>query len=137
MIAVLLPFWSSLLVRTFAWQVILRDTGILNRFLLGLGVISEPLSLIRTTGAVIIGMSHILLPFMVLPLWAVMRRIDPEYGRAAANLGASPMRSFFRIVVPLIRAGGRSTNAVEPPRSRRFTDRARRRAATASASAAR
>jgi putative spermidine/putrescine transport system permease protein len=100
-IAVLLPFWSSLLVRTFAWQVILRDTGIINRFLLDLGVISEPLTLIRTTAGVIVGMSHILLPFMVLPIWAVMRRIDPEYGRAAANLGASPVRAFFRIVVPL------------------------------------
>ncbi|MFL5725325.1 MAG: ABC transporter permease [Chloroflexota bacterium] len=104
-IAVLLPFWSSLLVRSFAWQVILRDTGIINRFLIDLGLIHEPLTLIRTTAAVIIGMSHILLPFMVLPLWAVMRRIDPEYGRAAANLGASPARSFFRIFVPLSMPG--------------------------------
>ena len=104
-IAILLPFWSSLLVRTFAWQVLLRDTGIINRFLIDLGVIHEPLPLIRTTAAVIIGMSHILLPFMVLPLWAVMRRIDPEYGRAAANLGASPMRAFFRVFVPLTMPG--------------------------------
>ena len=104
-IAVLLPFWSSLLVRTFAWQVILRDTGIINDFLINLGVITEPLTLIRTTAAVIIGMSHILLPFMVLPLWAVMRRIDPEYGRAAANLGASPARAFFRVFVPLSMPG--------------------------------
>ena len=101
LIAVLLPFWSSLLVRTFAWQVILRDTGIINRFLIDLGVISEPLTLIRTTGGVILGMSHILLPFMVLPIYAVMRRIDPEYGRAAANLGASPARAFLRVFVPL------------------------------------
>jgi ABC-type spermidine/putrescine transport system permease subunit I len=101
LIAVLLPFWSSLLVRTFAWQVLLRDTGIINRFLLDLGVISEPLTLIRTTGGVIVGMSHILLPFMVLPLYAVMRRIDPEFGRAAANLGASPMAAFLRVFVPL------------------------------------
>lgn len=101
LIAVLLPFWSSLLVRTFAWQVILRDTGIINRFLLDLGVIPEPLTLIRTTGGVIIGMSHILLPFMVLPLYAVMRRIDPEFGRAAANLGANPATAFFRVFLPL------------------------------------
>ena len=101
LIAVLLPFWSSLLVRTFAWQVLLRDTGIINRFLLDLGLISEPLTLIRTTGGVIIGMSHILLPFMVLPLYAVMRRIDPEFGRAAANLGASPLTAFLRVFVPL------------------------------------
>lgn len=101
LIAVLLPFWSSLLVRTFAWQVLLRDTGVINRFLLDLGVINEPLTLIRTTGGVIVGMSHILLPFMVLPLYAVMRRIDPEFGRAAANLGASPMAAFLRVFVPL------------------------------------
>jgi putative spermidine/putrescine transport system permease protein len=101
LIAVLLPFWSSLLVRTFAWQVILRDTGIVNRFLLDLGLISEPLTLIRTTGGVILGMSHILLPFMVLPIFAVMRRIDPEYGRAAANLGAPPASAFLRVFVPL------------------------------------
>jgi putative spermidine/putrescine transport system permease protein len=101
LIAVLLPFWSSLLVRTFAWQVLLRDTGIINRFLLDLGVISEPLTLIRTTGGVIVGMSHILLPFMVLPLYAVMRRIDPEFSRAAANLGASPVSAFLRVFVPL------------------------------------
>jgi ABC-type spermidine/putrescine transport system permease subunit I len=101
LIAVLLPFWSSLLVRTFAWQVILRDTGVINRFLLDLGLISSPLTLIRTTLGVIVGMSHILLPFMVLPLYAVMRRIDPEYGRAAANLGAPPMSAFLRVFVPL------------------------------------
>jgi ABC-type spermidine/putrescine transport system permease subunit I len=101
LIAVLLPFWSSLLVRTFAWQVILRDTGIINRFLLDLRLISEPLTLIRTTAGVILGMSHILLPFMVLPIYAVMRRIDPEYGRAAANLGAPPASAFIRVFVPL------------------------------------
>ena len=78
LIAVLLPFWSSVLVRTFAWQVILRDTGIINTFLVDLGVVAEPLPLVRTTTGVIIGMTHILLPFMVLPIWAVLRRVDPE-----------------------------------------------------------
>jgi putative spermidine/putrescine transport system permease protein len=101
LIAVLLPFWSSVLVRTFAWQVILRDTGIINNFLLDVGVVAEPLPLVRTTTGVIIGMTHILLPFMVLPIWAVLRRVDPEYGRAAANLGASPATAFRRIVLPL------------------------------------
>ena len=105
LIAVLLPFWSSLLVRTFAWQVLLRDTGVINRFLLDLGVISEPLTLIRTTTGVILGMSHILLPFMVLPIWAVLRRIDPELGRAAASLGAPPFTAFRRIVLPLALPG--------------------------------
>jgi putative spermidine/putrescine transport system permease protein len=101
LIAVLLPFWSSLLVRTFAWQVILRDTGLLNTFLMDLGLTREPLPLVRTTTGVIIGMSHILLPFMVLPIWAVLRRIDPEFSRAAANLGASPATAFRRVVLPL------------------------------------
>ena len=105
LIAVLLPFWSSLLVRTFAWQVILRDTGVINSFLMNVGLISTPLELIRTTMGVILGMSHVLLPFMVLPIFAVMRRIDPELSRAAANLGAAPWRAFVRVVVPLSMPG--------------------------------
>jgi putative spermidine/putrescine transport system permease protein len=105
LIAVLLPFWSSLLVRTFAWQVILRDTGVINSFLINVGAISTPLELIRTTLGVILGMAHVLLPFMVLPIYAVMRRIDPELSRAAANLGAAPWRAFVRVVVPLSMPG--------------------------------
>lgn len=101
LIAVLIPFWSSLLVRTYAWQVILRDTGLINQTLIGAGIIEEPLTLLRTTLGVLLGMSQILLPFMVLPLYSVMRRIDPEYTRAAANLGASPVSAFVRVFVPL------------------------------------
>ncbi len=105
LIVVLLPFWSSLLVRTYAWQVILRDTGIINTFLLDAGVVEEPLPLIRTTLGVMLGMSQILLPFMVLPIYAVMRRIDPEYTKAAANLGAPPFASFRRVFLPLSMPG--------------------------------
>src|SRR3990172_4248989 len=101
LIAVLLPFWSSLLVRTYAWQVILRDTGIINTFLLDWGFITEPIPLIRTTLGVMLGMSQVLLPFMVLPIYAVMRRIDPEYTKAAANLGAPPFAAFRRVFLPL------------------------------------
>jgi putative spermidine/putrescine transport system permease protein len=101
LVVVLVPFWSSLLVRTFAWQVLLRDTGIINEPLDGLGLIDRPLPLLRETHSVLIGMSQILLPFMVLPVYAVMRRIDPEYGVAAANLGASPFRAFTRVFLPL------------------------------------
>lgn len=101
LIAVLLPFWSSLLVRTYAWQVILRDTGIINTFLLDAGLVDEPVPLIRTTLGVLLGMSQILLPFMVLPIYAVMRRIDPEFTRAAANLGAPPFAAFRRVFLPL------------------------------------
>lgn len=101
LIAVLVPFWSSLLVRTFAWEVILRDTGLINSFLMGIGLIQEPLPLIRNTLSVIIGMTHILLPFMVLPLYSVMQQINPELTRAAANLGASPFNAFRRVFLPL------------------------------------
>jgi len=101
LIAVLLPFWSSLLVRTYAWQVILRDTGIINTFLLDTGLVDEPVPLIRTTLGVLLGMSQILLPFMVLPIYAAMRRIDPEFTRAAANLGAPPFAAFRRVFLPL------------------------------------
>jgi ABC-type spermidine/putrescine transport system permease subunit I len=101
LIAVLLPFWSSLLVRTYAWQVILRDTGIINTFLIDTKIITEPIPLIRTTLGVLLGMSQILLPFMVLPIYAVMRRIDSEYTKAAANLGATPFAAFRRVFLPL------------------------------------
>ena len=101
LIAVLLPFWSSLLVRTFAWQVILRDTGVINSFLIDSGIVTEPLPLAFNTTGVILGMTHVLLPYMVLPLYAVMRRIDPEYGRAAASLGAPPISAFVRVFLPL------------------------------------
>ena len=101
LIVVLVPFWSSLLVRTFAWEVLLRDTGVINSLLISWGLITQPLALIRNTLGVILGMSQILLPFMVLPLYSVMRRIDPEYTRAAANLGASPAAAFRRVFLPL------------------------------------
>lgn len=101
LIFVLVPFWSSLLVRTFAWEVILRDVGLINTTLKALGWISEPLPLIRNTFSVILGMTQILLPFMVLPLYTVMQRIDPEVTRAAANLGANPFRAFARVFLPL------------------------------------
>jgi putative spermidine/putrescine transport system permease protein len=101
LVAVLVPFWTSILVRTYAWTVILQDTGIINSILLGTGIIEEPLALVRNFLGVVIGMVHILLPFMVLPLYAVMRRIDMDYMRAAANLGASPFEAFWRVFLPL------------------------------------
>jgi len=100
-IAILLPFWSSLLVRTYAWTVLLQDSGVINSFLRSIRVISGPLPLIRSAIGVTIGMSYVLLPFMVLPIYAVMQRIEPDLGRAAAGLGASPFRSFRRVFLPL------------------------------------
>lgn len=99
--ALLLPFWSSLLVRSFAWITLLQDTGVINHTLISLGIIHQPLSLIRDALGVTIGMTHIMLPYMVLPLYAVMARIDLSLSDAAASLGASPARAFWRVFLPL------------------------------------
>lgn len=98
---VLLPFWTSLLVRTAAWVVLLQREGVVNAALLSLGLIEAPLQMIFTRFAVVLAMAHILLPFMILPLYAVMRSIPPELGRAAASLGAAPWRTFLRVTWPL------------------------------------
>jgi putative spermidine/putrescine transport system permease protein len=99
---VLVPFWSSILVRTFAWMVLLQQRGLINKTLIDyLGLIEAPLTLIYNRTGVLIGMSHILLPFMVLPLYAVLSRIDPSLSQAAASLGAPPLRNFVRVYLPL------------------------------------
>jgi putative spermidine/putrescine transport system permease protein len=103
--AVLLPMLSSVLVRTWGWTVLLQDTGVVNGLLRSVGVVDEPIGLVRNTMGVAIGMTQVLLPFMVLPLFTLMRRIDPDYVRAAAGLGASPWRSFVRVFLPLTRNG--------------------------------
>jgi putative spermidine/putrescine transport system permease protein len=97
----LISLFISQVARTFAWEVILDDTGIINNALIGLGLIKTPLPLIRDALGVGIGMTNVLLPTMVLPIYVVMQRIDPEVGRAAAGLGASPRRSFLRVFLPL------------------------------------
>ncbi|HEX5500674.1 MAG TPA: ABC transporter permease, partial [Thermomicrobiales bacterium] len=88
MIFILVPFWTSILVRTYAWMVLLGRDGIINEVLMGLRLVDQPASLLNTRLAVYIGMIHILLPFMILPLYAVMRGIDRNLMRAAENLGA-------------------------------------------------
>jgi putative spermidine/putrescine transport system permease protein len=100
MLLVLLPFWTSLLVRTLAWLIILQRDGVANQALLLLGLVPEPVQLIRTRLAVYLAMIHILLPFMVLPLYSVMRRIPPSLMRAAASLGASRVFAFWTVYVP-------------------------------------
>ncbi len=101
MILVLLPFWSSILVRSYAWMVLLGRNGIINQLLLASGMTSEPIRLLNTTFAVYVAMVHVLLPFMILPLYAALRGIDPALLRAAASLGARPSAVFRRIVLPL------------------------------------
>ncbi|MFN8590649.1 MAG: ABC transporter permease [Thermomicrobiales bacterium] len=101
MILVLIPFWTSILVRSYSWMVLLGKEGIVNEALLASGVRSEPLVLLNTRLAVYMGMIHILLPFMILPLYSVMRGIDRNLMRAAENLGAPPGAVFRRIFLPL------------------------------------
>ena len=112
MIFVLLPFWTSLLVRTVSWIVILMQNGIFNNILVWAGIVSDDnrIQLIYNETGTLIAMTQILLPFMVLPLYSVMKTIPPSYMRAALNLGAEPMHAFYRIympqTVPGISAGG-------------------------------
>lgn len=105
LLCVLFPFWTSLLVRTYAWLVLLQRNGLINTWLEQLGLIDKPLQLVYNFTGTIIGMVHIMLPFMVLPLYAAMRTIDETYMRAAANLGASPVRAFWQIYAPLSLSG--------------------------------
>lgn len=100
MILVLVPFWTSILVRVAAWIVLLQNGGLVNGALLGLGLISEPLQLLFNRTGVVIAMVHILLPFMILPLYSVMKSVPPTYLRAAISLGSPPLAAFFRVYVP-------------------------------------
>ena len=97
MIFVLVPFWTSVLVRTYAWLVLLQRNGIINSSLMSLGIIEEPLQLAHNLTGSIIGMVHIMLPFLILPLYATMRNIDTDLVRAAVGLGSSPRGAFWRV----------------------------------------
>ena len=101
LIFVILPFWTSVLVRTYAWLVILQRKGLVNTWLMDLGVIGQPLPLANNFAGVVIGMTHIMLPFLVLPLYASMKTIDVDCLRASMNLGASPAATFRQIFFPL------------------------------------
>jgi len=100
MILVLVPFWTSILVRVAAWIVLLQSEGLVNHALIGLHLIENPIALLFNRTGVIIAMVHILLPFMILPLYSVMTSVPPTYLRAAVSLGSSPLAAFFRVYVP-------------------------------------
>lgn len=102
---VMLPFWTSFLIRTYAWMFLLRDTGLINSLLLSLHIIREPLPLLFNTGAVILGLVYGYLPFMVLPLYATLEKMDAALLDAAADLGASPFTAVRKVVLPLSRPG--------------------------------
>lgn len=101
----MIPLWTSMLVRTYAWLLLLNPTGIINTMLIGIGLIDTPLDLVHNRIGVVIGMTQILLPFFVLPLYAVMRGFDMRLLRAAKSLGASPARAFRTVFVPGIAPG--------------------------------
>jgi ABC-type spermidine/putrescine transport system permease subunit I len=101
MTALMLSFWTSLLVRSYAWQVILNDTGLINELLLATGLVADPLTLIRTPAATLIGMTHILVPFTILAIYAQLRGISPDLAIAARGLGATRTRAFWSVTFPL------------------------------------
>jgi putative spermidine/putrescine transport system permease protein/spermidine/putrescine transport system permease protein len=105
LVAVVLPFWTSLLVRTYAWLVLLQRRGLINGWLQDLGIIDAPLQLVHNMTGTVIGMTHIMLPFLILPLYGAMTTIDKDYVRAAASLGASPSRAFWQVFLPLSAPG--------------------------------
>lgn len=105
LVCILTPFWTSLVIRTYAWMVLFQRNGLVNGLLQWLGVIHAPLPLMYNAFGVHVGMVHILLPFMILPLYAVMRGIDPTLMRAAESLGARPWRTFWEVFWPLSLSG--------------------------------
>lgn len=105
LVLVLLPFWTSLLVRTTSWIALLQTNGVINSTLMGVGLISQPFEMLYTSFATVVAMTHILLPFMILPLYSVMRGIDPSYMRAALSLGDKPIPAFARIYFPMTLPG--------------------------------
>ena len=105
LITVLLPFWTSLLVRTYAWLVLLQKRGLVNEWAMSIGLWDEPLKFVHNLNGTLIGMVHIMLPFLVLPTYGAMKAIDRDYLKASANLGASPVRAFWTVFFPLSTPG--------------------------------
>ncbi len=105
MLTVLLPFWTSLLVRTYAWLVLLQKKGILNDMAISMGLWESPIKLVHNMTGTLIGMAHIMLPFLVLPLYSSMRKINLDLMHAASNLGATPVQAFWQVYFPLSRSG--------------------------------
>jgi len=105
LITVLLPFWTSLLVRTYAWLVLLQKRGLVNEWAISLGLWDEPIKMVHNMTGTLIGMVHIMLPFLILPVYGAMKAIDRDLMKAASNLGASPRRAFWTVYFPLTLPG--------------------------------
>ena len=102
---VMLPFWTSFLLRVYAWKGILADQGVINQALMALGIIHEPIQMLYTDVSLLVGMTYVYLPFMVLPLYATLVKLDFRLLEAAYDLGASPFQAFWLVTVPLSKAG--------------------------------
>jgi ABC-type spermidine/putrescine transport system permease subunit I len=105
LIVILLPFWTSVLVRSYAWMVLLGRHGLINEALVAAGLIDRPIRLLNTPLATEIAMTHILLPYMILPIANALRQIDPSLVRAASGLGATPLKTFLQVILPLSMPG--------------------------------
>jgi putrescine transport system permease protein len=105
LLLVMLPFWTSFLLRVYAWIGILKNNGVINNFLMWTGLIDDPIVMLQTNFAVYIGIVYSYLPFMVLPLYTAIEKLDLTLLEAAADLGCRPIKAFFRITVPLTRSG--------------------------------
>lgn len=101
LLMVMLPFWTSYLIRAYAWIVILRSEGVINTFLMGMNIITDPIHFLNTPYAVILGMTYGFLPFMTLPLYVAIEKIDKKLIEASLDLGAKPANAFFKVVFPL------------------------------------
>jgi putrescine transport system permease protein len=102
---IMLPFWTSFLLRVYAWKGILADQGVINQLLMGLGLTAEPIQMLYTNVSMLVGMTYVYLPFMVLPLYANLVKMDFRLLEAAYDLGTTPFKAFWLVTVPLSRAG--------------------------------
>ncbi|HEY8907805.1 MAG TPA: ABC transporter permease subunit [Rhodoferax sp.] len=102
---IMLPFWTSFLLRVYAWKGIMADQGVLNQFLMAVGITTEPIQMLYTNVSMLVGMTYVYLPFMVLPLYANLVKMDFRLLEAAYDLGASPFKAFWLVTVPLSKAG--------------------------------
>jgi len=105
LLMVMLPFWTSFLLRVYAWKGLLSDNGVINRFMMSIGLTSEPVQMLYTNVSMLVGMTYVYLPFMVLPLYATLVKMDFRLLEAAYDLGTTPFKAFWLITVPLSKAG--------------------------------
>ncbi|EZH65496.1 spermidine/putrescine ABC transporter permease [Bacillaceae bacterium JMAK1] len=105
LILVMIPFWSNLLIRLYAWVILLNNEGVINQLLLSIGIISEPITMLYTPFSIIVGMVYGFLPFMILPIYASIEQLDRRYLEAAEDLGAGPVSTFLRVTLPITMPG--------------------------------